>query len=389
MDDTSEISDNSGNSGLSMADRKIRVAVASAVVVVLVGTGVWLLGPGGDGARGGDARSPEETIYGYVDAYREGDCEAMVGFVSRAVWSDGGRLTRREYVDRCDEAVNRRERPPDVVVVAGRDLDPLGEEESAEPRDRSGNGDRDDRVTVPVRTVLNYEADNYVVFDEATLVRERRDWRLDVADDVELTEGDAGPLDSLDNFELEPLVLGEPVEGFRPVPAWPGSSFESHTGPVFADGLAGSPITEDLSGVPTGFGQGFRRLFVSESDPSARLAVTLLAFTHDREGVDDAFDRLGGDIERRYVGYSSYYRAAVPLDVSSVAPDGIGFVVPEIDEFGYPHRPSDLRGAIVMTAQDDILVVVEVTNAVGSAASDPAVEILAAQLARIPSRSTG
>lgn len=362
----------------SMADPKVRMTVAGAAVVVLIGATTWLLGRDGDDARAGP---PEETVYGYVDAYREGDCTAMVGLVSRAVWSDGGRLTRQEYVERCRERAERRAHRPDIVVTAGRDLDPGGER--AVRRDRSGD---EERVTLVVRSVVSYPASDHVFSDQATLVRQGGAWRLDVADGVELAEGDAEPLDSLDNVELQPAVLDEPVAGFRPVPRWPGAASDG-TGPLTraaAPGSIGSGWSDawESMGDAPGFGQGFRQLFTSESDPSVSLALTLFELTHDRNRVDDALDDLQAAFETNYTGYR--YSEGVPLDVTSVAPDGTGFVVPEVDQYGRPSYPSELRGATVMAAEDDVIVVVEVVGAVGRAASEPALEVLSAQLAQLP-----
>lgn len=372
---------------VSLADTKVRAAAVIAAIVVLIGAGVWWVGRDGDDGHGRQARSPEQAIYGYVEAYREGDCRAMAGLVSRDVSSDGGEQTRREYLHRCRAAVDGRAHHPDIDVTAGRDV---------EPPDDWMEGDRlgdEDRITVPVRCVVDDGASNYVFTDEATLVRERGDWRLDVADDVELTVGEAGPLDCVDNVALNALVVNEPVAGLRPVLMRPDDISARGTGPItraqqyYFGGVVSLGGSQDMAHV-RGFGQGFRQLFASGGDPNVVVTLTVLEFSHDRRGVDDAFGELRAALDDEYVG-DRFTRGGVSLDTAPAVPDGAGFVIPEVDEYGRPLSVYGLAGATVMGIEDDVLVVVEVDHALGRAASEPALEVLAAQLARLRGQSDG
>jgi hypothetical protein len=68
-------------------------------------------------------RSVEQTVAGYLDSYRDGDCDEAIGFVSDGAWSTDSEADRQQFIDRCEavaqsSAAYREESAHDPITVA-------------------------------------------------------------------------------------------------------------------------------------------------------------------------------------------------------------------------------------------------------------------------------
>lgn len=96
--------------GLTRRQRRRLEVVACLVASALV----WQAASSDDaGLRGvvpwlesGDGRSPGQTVSAFFHAQAAGDCERLLDLLTEESWSDGGRLTRRQFLDRCADAVD-------------------------------------------------------------------------------------------------------------------------------------------------------------------------------------------------------------------------------------------------------------------------------------------
>lgn len=156
--------------------------------------------------------SVEETVRRYLAAFDAGDCEAQIGLLSEPAWSDGGRLTRPQFLERCARAVvDRDDLPfPDRPEGTGWIGDPKGFEVIVDPdgsADRGGSGGSGGSggagvVTARLeRTPLLQPLVDPLLPDTVTLVRDGWRWRLDDRPAI------------VDLLELDLALPPEPVPG--------------------------------------------------------------------------------------------------------------------------------------------------------------------------------
>jgi hypothetical protein len=78
-------------------------------------------------------RSIDDTLRGYVDAFNDGDCEAMLDYLAETTWSQDGEHTDGQFVSQCTAAGDGGpDEPP--LVVGQVDVEDDGQQE--------GDGDR-------------------------------------------------------------------------------------------------------------------------------------------------------------------------------------------------------------------------------------------------------
>lgn len=143
----------------------------------------------------GLGRSIKETVFGYLDAYRDGDCEQLVDYLTEDAWSENGRLTRDEFRKRCAAAAEARPSlPPDddsplpmisaqPQIYVPRPIDDLAASYGA------------DGATV----TLHWQGGR-VRSETASLVVEDLEWKLDIR-----------TLDAFEYIELATKVVENPL----------------------------------------------------------------------------------------------------------------------------------------------------------------------------------
>jgi hypothetical protein len=154
--------------------RRQRVAVVAGIVALVL---AWQVASSGDGrlreavpgltAAGG--RSPAQTVTGFFQAQAAGDCERLVDdLLTEESWSDGGRLRRGQFLDRCADAVEGYR--PNVRDVQIQLVDEEGDVTSDDDGvDRAVVG-----IGVPPGLDIAYEDD----VATGRLVREDGEWKV-------------------------------------------------------------------------------------------------------------------------------------------------------------------------------------------------------------------
>lgn len=118
----------------------------------------------------GAGRSPGQTVSAFFHAQAAGDCERLVDdLITEDSWSDGGRLTRRQFLDRCADAVDGYQ-----PVVGEVQIDFL---------DTAGVASEGDRATVSIAATGGADVvdggDPYTDGGRGTLVREDGEWKVE------------------------------------------------------------------------------------------------------------------------------------------------------------------------------------------------------------------
>jgi hypothetical protein len=141
---------------------RTRVGLATlvvVVVVVVVGLGVGLVGSvrGAGAGPDGSERSIGQTVSGFFQAQRDGDCARLIDLVTEEAWSDGGRRGRRGFLEQCAAALEGYD--PGVVRIdvehepEGEDAlddDPLDGDARGDAEEPDDTGGRDRATVGPV-----------------------------------------------------------------------------------------------------------------------------------------------------------------------------------------------------------------------------------------------
>jgi hypothetical protein len=148
--------------------------VAVAVTIVVAGGGVlWTLRS--DGGSGRPQRTAAETVSGFLQAQRDGDCERLVDLVTERSWSDGGRLGRGEFLERCADALDHYDLGMEQTDIDLELLDDLGE-----PTD---DPDRAVAASV-VAPALPDDLGLAGPGEDGRLVRQAGEWRVETGDGI-------------------------------------------------------------------------------------------------------------------------------------------------------------------------------------------------------------
>jgi len=157
-------------SGWRLTERKRRqVAVVAAIVVAAL---VWQFGGAISdslpGSVSDDGRTPGQTVSGFFHAQAAGDCERLVGLLTEESWSDGGNLSRGQFLDQCAEAVEGYQ--PNVGAV---DVE-LDDDEGGSASD--GDRARVEILSAGVADVV--DDDDRSSLPTGRLVREDGEWKV-------------------------------------------------------------------------------------------------------------------------------------------------------------------------------------------------------------------
>jgi hypothetical protein len=61
-------------------------------------------------------RSPEETVQGYLRAYNDGDCDAVLDLLAPALWSRDGALSAEQFLAQCQREADARARSEQLTA---------------------------------------------------------------------------------------------------------------------------------------------------------------------------------------------------------------------------------------------------------------------------------
>jgi hypothetical protein len=155
--------------GWRPATRRARlVALAATMALVAGGVAVWV-------ASRGEGRSVEATVQAFFEARRVGDCHGLLALVSEASWSDGGRLTRDQFLESCEEVVDEYGPRLAAVEVVAEDRERAAVDLSVRQR----QGQQRPAGSVPGGLVVTAsDVRTSRVYEGATLVRESGEWRV-------------------------------------------------------------------------------------------------------------------------------------------------------------------------------------------------------------------
>jgi hypothetical protein len=316
-------------------------------------------------------RSVEQTVAGYLHAYRDGDCEDATRFVSDDAWSgDSGEsgdrdAGRQQFVERCQAVAERsaehRQDGADDPSRATVVIHPLV---VAQPTAVELTTTRRDRATAQVH--WNGRATQTIL-----LVRQDVTWKL-----TDPT------LDVVRSAELGTRLLSESDVGLPPgTPAPVHPQLRTDPFALGPQGFEGGDAAEqrDHSGFQTG---------LTNSYGETPHRVDLLAYEFaDAEGARRYADHLGGRIAQNATRYQQLTPVEVPGIDSSLA------VVTECagPAFRHASQPVDCRHAnkaAAVGARGQFVVSVELTDYEGPDLAagellDQATNLLRTQLDRL------
>jgi hypothetical protein len=177
-------------------------------------------------------RSAHETVRGYLEAYNDGDCARLIGYLSEPAWSANGELDRDEFLDRCADAADARQaqqQPPiEAAGVLGFSVQfEVNEGHEVVSLPPSGSWEDGavfgvyDRATVAARYELSGPriAGNFFQIDhpeEALVVKDGLSWKLDGSEALSDDIGPGAPLAGVRSVELQALLPDEIQQGGRP-----------------------------------------------------------------------------------------------------------------------------------------------------------------------------
>jgi hypothetical protein len=154
----------------SLSSKRVQVATLVAGLLAIAVGAWWALRPGGESDR--SDRSIGQTVSGFFQAQRDGDCERLAGLLTEASRSDGGRLSRGEFLHQCADAVDGYE--PDVERLAV-DFETVDDE-----GDHSREPDQAVVDSVLPATSSGIDPASYESEpDDGRLVREDGEWRIE------------------------------------------------------------------------------------------------------------------------------------------------------------------------------------------------------------------
>jgi hypothetical protein len=125
--------------------------VAGLALAALVAGVVWIARADDDG---GSSRTAQETVNAFYAAQRDGNCGRLIGLLAEKSWSDDGHRTRAEFLDQCEEVLDRFELRVDP---AGRHV------EDDLPDDEAPGRARVEVSSIDVAGVLVWEDDAWKV----------------------------------------------------------------------------------------------------------------------------------------------------------------------------------------------------------------------------------
>jgi hypothetical protein len=304
--------------------------------------------------------SVEQTVWGYLEAYRDGDCERLLDHLSEEVWSAGGETDRAEFLESCSAAAQGRPTPPsddDLPLLAETPLIAMPQTIEVTPRADGATAE------IPWARGLRTETVDLVVED--------LQWKV------------AGTVEAFAYVELGNHLLSRPL-GLKP------DLFGGPT-PVYPNGESdyGLPLEvyEGDDAVEQQRRTGFERGFAVNAGPWDRSVELLLYEFADSAGAR-AYARHLTD---RIVARSTEYDDVSPVPVPGV--QGATAIVTECSGSSFRHRSaggdcSRANKAATVAASGHYLVAVEAvdfkgTDATAAGMRGMAITALKAQLDRL------
>lgn len=315
-------------------------------------------------------RTPHQAVIGYLEAYNEGDCAALIDFVSAAAWSGGGG-SRDDYLEDCNAEMSARR--SELRIEPHPDW---------EHQLRSGHADPidgEDEITDEVGTVAAAERIQTPpsgFWQDVRLVEEGLEWKLESRDDI------GGPLTVVRAVELATRLLPrDQVEGTSDDDG--SVAYDLGEAVAFDSSVALEAEAEEVERAlrDEGFSYGARNQY---DDAGGTGSVTVDIRRFATEAGADADARRVVDLQR-----ASHPDGVLPVPASAGAT--YGFVVRSELTAGEGGTSSDYVEAAYLVAVQDTTVVAVWYDLGGSppppAAEPDAVEqataILTAQLDRL------
>lgn len=304
-------------------------------------------------------RSIEETVVGYIQAYNDGACDRVVGYLSRAAREATGARSRGELVDRCTADVEARR----DAILPGTDP-PAEISMPSAAWSEAGPVGLEVEVTFPpgdrTRAVAEWGgAPREVV----SLVREGLTWKLDQPH-----------LAAEGYVELRRLVLPEAAAGYAPVTGtavFPGGQPRLIGALLHYEGTDAVERRREA-----GFERGIRTTYWRDND-----AIDLMLYVFDNaEGASAYARHLAG-------------RVSSKLDPRvSPPPPSDAFRV--LTRCGEDDACQHATGAVALGVRGNVLVGVEVSDVGGAEPTADQVlgladQVLEAQRTRLADQAGG